>query len=712
MKKIFVTASIFFCISFLLLETTTGISQSKDWADSLNIGAMVQPVPLTNKFIDPGYYVWCGSVAKGDNGKYYMLYSRWPLKDGFYSWPVTSEIAVAVSDRPAGPFKHQKVALPARGTQFWDGSATHNPAVIKHNGKYYLYYMGTSSNAEIKQPVPANGNWWHYRNSQRIGVAVADDPAGEWKRLDHPVLSISPDSTAYDALMVSNPAAAFDDKGRVILLYKQVCKNGKINGGQVRFGVAFADSPFGPFVKHDKPIFEASDGAKEWMVAEDPFVWFQKGTYLAIVRDVVGKFTGDSGAFALMVSKNGYNWQPANHPKVIGSTFYWEGGVASVSKLERPCLYIENGVPIYLYGATRADKNESMSYNVAVPLKTMEENAGSLDFTKLIPENPKKHIFSMPGYNVWCNGVVKGDDGKYHMFFSRWPKSRGHEAWATHSEVAHAVSDRLFGPYHFSDVCLPARGNQYWDGEMTHNPHIIKNNNKYYLYYTGNKGSGYWKTTADTVKPKMTNPEWWINRNFQRIGVAVAETPFGPWKRFDKPLIDISPGRRTTGVPTVFKRPDGKFSLAYKSVMEKEGFKGGAVKHYISLSDSALGPFKDYDKPFITSPKSDFPIDDHVEWFQDGKYYCIAKDHGDMITEHGISLLLFESPNGLDWNLSPNSLVHKFSITFKDGEHMDFDRFEMPKVYIEKGKVVALFLAAKPKGKENSFSVVLPVDYK
>ncbi len=697
-----------FCILTFIFSSVP-FAQSCGLAADLNIGAMVQPVPLSNKFIDPGYYVWCGSVTKGKNGKFYMLYSRWPLKDGFYSWPVTSEIAVAVSDVPAGPFKHLKVALPARGTKFWDGSATHNPAVINHNGKYYLYYMGTSSTAEIKQPVPASGNWWHYRNSQRIGVAVADSPDGEWKRLDHPVLSVSADSTAYDALMVSNPAACFNDKGQVILLYKQVCKNGKINGGRVRFGVAFADSPFGPFVKHNKQIFEASDGAKEWMVAEDPFVWFQEGTYLAIVRDVVGKFTGDAGAFALMVSGNGYDWQPAKNPKVIGSKFLLADGEKSFSQLERPCLYLENGMPQFLYGATRANQELSLSYNVAVPLKP--RNSHSLDFTKLIPENPEKHIFSMENYNVWCNGVVKGDDGKYHMFFSRWPKSRGHEAWVTHSEIAHAVSDSLFGAYHFSDVCLPARGDEYWDGEMTHNPHVIRYNNKYYLYYTADKGSGYWKTTADTVKPRMSHAEWWVNRNFQRIGVAVSDGPYGPWKRFDKPLIDITPGRRTTGVPTVFQRPDGKFSLAYKSVMEKEGFKGGAVKHFISLSDSPLGPFKDYEKPFITSPKSDFPIDDHVEWYQDGKYYCIAKDHGDMITTHGIALLLFESANGLDWSLSANSLVHKFSITFKDGKHMDFDRFEMPKVYLENGKVVALFLAAKPKGKEDSFSVVLPVNY-
>jgi len=60
-------------------------------------------------------------------------------------------------------------------------------------------------------------------------------------------------------------------------------------------------------------------------------------------------------------------------------------------------------------------------------------------------------------------------------------------------------------------------------------------------------------------------------------------------------------------------------------------------------------------------------------------------------------------------HISKNSLVHTFDITFSDGKSLVFDRFEMPKVYLEKGKVVALFLAAKPKGKEDSFSVALPV---
>lgn len=341
------------------------------------------------------------------------------------------------------------------------------------------------------------------------------------------------------------------------------------------------------------------------------------------------------------------------------------------------------------------------------------EKRQELDFTQMIPAKPDKHIFQMDGYCVWCNGAVKGEDGKYHLFFSRWPESRGYDAWVTHSEIAHAVSDSLLGPYVFSDVAIPHRGNQYWDGDYAHNPHVLKEGDTYYLYYTGNRGSGYWYQTADTVKPTMADKEWWVNRNNQRIGVAVAKSPYGPWKRFDKPLVDISEGRMTTGVPTVSKRADGKYMMVYKSVTDNGTVRGGGVVHHVALSDHPLGPFVDYEKPFVVSSKSDFPIDDHVEWYQDGKYYCIAKDHAgskeNSLTEFGTALILFESENGLDWKLAKNVLVHKFHIDFSDGTQMDFERLEMPKVYQEGGEVKALFLAAKQVGIPKSFSIALPV---
>ncbi len=338
--------------------------------ENLDLFSMVQPVPDKNIFSDSTYAIWCGSVTKAQNGKFYMFYSRWKREFGHEAWITHSEIALAKADKPEGPYKHLKVTFPARGSQYWDGIATHNPAILQYKGKYYLYYMGSTGKSYVQPHTSyGNPNWWEYRNNQRIGVAVANNPEGEWKRFDKPVLNVSSDSTAYDALMVSNPAITVDNNGRFILAYKQVeKKTGKITGGKVRFGVAFSKSPFGNFVKHDKPIFEAKDSEKEQMVAEDPFIWHQGGVNYAIVRDVVGKFSGEGGSLALMVSRNGIDWQPAKYPKVLANKVYRDIGQAFDDKLERPCLYIENGVPIFLFGAMGYEKRK-YSVNVAVPLK-------------------------------------------------------------------------------------------------------------------------------------------------------------------------------------------------------------------------------------------------------------------------------------------------------------------------------------------------------
>src|SRR5262249_41603082 len=78
---------------------------------------------------------------------------------------------------------------------------------------------------------------------------------------------------------------------------------------------------------------------------------------------------------------------------------------------------------------------------------------------------PRNGGFRMDGYWVWCGSVIKGDDGRYHMFASRWPKDiTFHPGWMTSSEIVRAVADRPEGPYVFQQVVLPARGAEYWDG--------------------------------------------------------------------------------------------------------------------------------------------------------------------------------------------------------------------------------------------------------
>ena len=340
--------------------------------DSVDLFSMVQPIPANNIFSDTAYNIWCGSVVKGKNGKYYMLYSRWPRVQGHYAWVPSSEIALAKADKPEGPYKHVKVVFKPRGSQYWDGVCTHNPAAIEYKGKYYLFYMGTTGKSVVNQPASMkDDNWWEYRNNQRIGVAVADDPEGEWKRFDKPVLDVSKDSTAFDALMTSNPAITVDQNGRAILVYKEVAKSSTSSrGGKVRFGVAFSNSLLGPFKKSQEPIFQAKqkDNDKVWMIAEDPYIWNYKGTIYAIVTDVAGFFTNKEAALALLSSKDGINWQPTKFPKVIPHRLKFSDGTIADDKLERPCLYTEKGVPKILFGALGFEKRK-YSVNVAVPLK-------------------------------------------------------------------------------------------------------------------------------------------------------------------------------------------------------------------------------------------------------------------------------------------------------------------------------------------------------
>lgn len=325
---------------------------------------MLQPVPATAKWMQPDYDVWCGTEVKGDDGKYNLYYSRWPRKLGFSAWVVSSEVAHAVGDTPFGPWVFHDVALPARGANFWDGSCTHNPTVLRVGKKFYLYYMGNYGDGKVRQPL----NWTH-RNHQRIGVAVADSPDGPWVRIDKPVLDVSADHDAPDALLTANPSVVQRPDGGFLMVYKAVGLKGKLPfGGPVVHLVATSDSPTGPFLKRPDPIFGMKGVG---FAAEDPFVWRGPDRYWAIVKDNDGNFTHRGYSLALWNSVDGFTWTLATHRFVASpSTVTWaDGHVEKLTALERPQLVLENGEPIALLCAAANNPGRGGSFNIQIPLK-------------------------------------------------------------------------------------------------------------------------------------------------------------------------------------------------------------------------------------------------------------------------------------------------------------------------------------------------------
>ena len=359
----------------------------------LNLGEMVQPISADHQFINSDFHIWGASVVKGFDNKYHMYYSRWPFELGHFAWVSHSEIAYAVADKAEGPYTHVNVALPRRSSEYWDGTTTHNPTVIKQDGLYYLYYMGTTSPVEAKQPTSMkNKDWWLYRNNQRIGVAWSKNPMGPWERLDHPIIDVSQDPNSPDALMTSNPAINFTPDGKVIAIYKCVGKQagwkpidldspdniGLSKGDKVRYMVAYAEDPKGPFTKRAETIFELKEGEEEHMIAEDPFVWSQDGRYYALVTDIMGLFTGEKGAIALMESPNRYDWQKAKYPKVLSSRILKEDGTRTDYKIERPQLLVEEEGPTFLFGALGITVNgvhRGHACNLRIPLRPNAERS-------------------------------------------------------------------------------------------------------------------------------------------------------------------------------------------------------------------------------------------------------------------------------------------------------------------------------------------------
>lgn len=76
--------------------------------------------------------------------------------------------------------------------------------------------------------------------------------------------------------------------------------------------------------------------------------------------------------------------------------------------------------------------------------------------------------------SYWGGNIIKGDDGKYHIYVSGWPEStaRGHMAWSSASRVYHIKSDNVWGPYEYVSDIGPG-----------HNSEIYKTGDTYVIYH-------------------------------------------------------------------------------------------------------------------------------------------------------------------------------------------------------------------------------------
>ncbi len=328
-----------------------------------------------------------------------------------------------------------------------------------------------------------------------------------------------------------------------------------------------------------------------------------------------------------------------------------------------------------------------------------QNKTDNLSFKDNLGAMSENNIFITEGYYNWCSSIIKGDDGKYHLFYSRWKKDNKFFAWLTHSEIAHAVSDSPSGPWEYKETVLKSHGKGHWDAITVHNPKIKYFEGKYYLYYCstnmGNKNYTE-EELIETAHIGYTHPNWKILRTNQRTGVAVANSINGPWTRMDQPLIEPSgPITTLTVNPAIARGKDGKYYLIIKG--DKPNETRFIRNQAIAISDTPTGPF-------IMQPK---PVIDYLDTEDVSMWYDAKRDYFYGVFHAHTFIGMISSPDGINWGKATEYVITPKKLTMKNGLILVPDRLERPFIYTENDVPRVLSLAVK-KGDE-SFIVFIPI---
>lgn len=340
-----------------------------------------------------------------------------------------------------------------------------------------------------------------------------------------------------------------------------------------------------------------------------------------------------------------------------------------------------------------------------------QTNTDDLDLAQKILEVNEENILRNPEYYNWGSSIIKGKDGKYHLFYAQMSKKLGFKSWLTDGIVSHAIADSVAGPYVHQEVVLEGRGPAYWDAYTAHNPRIKFFDGKYYLYYIStNLGNRILSEEEfEQARTKgIPNEFRSIVRMNQRIGVAVSESVNGPWKRLDQPIVEPSgPIAQITCNPAVAQRPDGGYIMIVRGDKPNVKYANGKWpgpnelirSQAIALSDSPIGPWKIQPKAAVGNLNSEDP----AIWYdvKRKRYYGIYHAFGYMG--------MITSIDGINWEKAKHYKVLDKAIKKADGTEILADRLERPFIYVEEGVAKVMTVAVLEKN-GNSYSLFIPLN--
>ncbi len=333
-------------------------------------------------------------------------------------------------------------------------------------------------------------------------------------------------------------------------------------------------------------------------------------------------------------------------------------------------------------------------------------------------------VLNLPDCFVWGGSVIKGEDNRYHMFFSCWESGDSFavfsDGWLLYSKIGYAVSVYPDRDFRFQKIILRGRAfegdSTAWDAVTVHNLHIRRFGDKYYLYYTGSHDPG--------PQPRGSKGEHVSRRNriqqSQCIGVVVFDNfedlLNGRYERSKKPLLKprtrvkrdniVNPSTQGTVPkpdnivvvnPSVVQRPsDGKYLLYFKGNLWDPNWRG---VHGVAVGDTPAGPFKALDDYVFDVHLKDGTIasgEDPYVWYYNrlGKFFVVLKDFSGRITGSEPGLAMMESDDGIHWHEPGNALFMKKQIVLRTGDTLKVSNLERPQLLLNKKGTPQVLYAA------------------
>lgn len=267
-----------------------------------------------------------------DGNTFYLFYSVCNLSTG-----ANGEIGVATASAVTGPYTDHGSAILARGTSgAWDSLRVGEPAVLVHDGTWFMAYMGEDTD-------------FGFGDSERVGIATASSATGTWtKSGSNPILDWGAGGQ-WDDDLIADPHIWFDN-GYYWMMYA----GGTSADGLLKQGLAYALDPLSAWTRHaSNPILVPGAGG-QW---DDNFTWrgclfLEDGLYSGLYGGYSGSIT-KGGNFRLNITAGGSSF---GTPAIVLGTAAAAGAASTVIRSDATIVAFDTTDPTTLDFGDVADE--------------------------------------------------------------------------------------------------------------------------------------------------------------------------------------------------------------------------------------------------------------------------------------------------------------------------------------------------------------------